>query len=166
MKNTIISMFLLALISCNKKEQSIQNIQLVEMTELQISELITPKQNDTIYVTNFFATWCGPCMKEIPHFKEKMQELRNDKVKFTFVSVDNPNTWSSSVNDFALQSGLGNSIVLFNAQQITPDFLSKNFASWDGQSIPFTLISKGSQSKETIGMMSKDELSQQINSFK
>ena len=26
--------------------------------------------NDTIYVVNFWATWCGPCVREIPYFEQ------------------------------------------------------------------------------------------------
>ena len=98
MKKSILFLSFLALLSCNKTKQEItnttndniaeSNVHLVEMNSQQISEIITPKQNDTIYITNFFATWCGPCMHEIPFFKEKMEELNGEKVKFTFISVD------------------------------------------------------------------------------
>ena len=85
MKKSILFLSFLALLSCNKTKQETanttddniaeSNVHLVEMNSQQISEIITPKQNDTIYITNFFATWCGPCMHEIPFFKEKMEEL-------------------------------------------------------------------------------------------
>lgn len=116
MKKSILFLSFLALLSCDKSKQEItnttddniteSNVHLVEMNSQQISEIITPQQNDTIYVTNFFATWCGPCMHEIPFFKEKMEELNGEKVKFTFISVDRPKDWSIAVNQFAKESGL------------------------------------------------------------
>lgn len=174
MKKTISILAISALfvISCNKSNKTVstatnpQGIHLTEMNAGQISQLITPKQNDTIYVTNFFATWCGPCMHEIPYFKEKMDEMKNEKVKFTFISVDSPEDWATEVNEFAVESGLSNQIVLFNNQNITEDFFSKNFQDWDGSAIPFTLITKGNYRDEHIGMMSKEALSEKINALK
>ena len=100
MKKIIAALTVLALISCNKKEET--NIQteenqtvettekqepqsstlLKEMSQEQISEVFATKKNDTLYVTNFFATWCRPCMDEMPHFQEKIKEMKNEKVKF------------------------------------------------------------------------------------
>ena len=74
---------------------------LPEVNQEQLKAMVAHKKNDTIYVTNFFATWCGPCMKEIPHFKEKMEELKGKPVKFTFVSVDAKEDWNTAVSDFA-----------------------------------------------------------------
>ena len=105
-------------------------------------------------------------MHEIPFFKEKMEELNGEKVKFTFISVDRPKDWSIAVNQFAKESGLAKNIVLFNTEQIPADFFTKHFETWNGASIPFTLITKGNQRIETIGMMRKQELSNKINALK
>lgn len=106
------------------------------------------------------------CMHEIPFFKEKMDELKNEKIKFTFVSIDNPKDWNNAVHNFAQETGLAKNIVLFNTQHITPDFFSKNFKYWDGATIPFTIITKGNKIDETVGMMRKYELTEKINAFK
>uniref|UniRef100_A0AAU6WM94 Thioredoxin domain-containing protein n=1 Tax=Chryseobacterium endophyticum TaxID=1854762 RepID=A0AAU6WM94_9FLAO len=47
----------------------------VDLKEISQQELVShlSTKNDTLYVTNFFATWCGPCMMEIPHFKKKLK---------------------------------------------------------------------------------------------
>ena len=44
---------------------------LPEVNQEQLKAMVAPQKNDTIYVTNFFATWCGPCMKEISKKKWK-----------------------------------------------------------------------------------------------
>ena len=99
---------------------------LKEMSQEQISEVFATKKNDTLYVTNFFATWCRPCMDEMPHFQEKIKEMKNEKVKFTFINLDEPQNWTK-VADFAEKSGLGNNIILFNFGNASKDFFSKNF---------------------------------------
>lgn len=145
-------------------ETSVADMKVVNTTE--ITNLIAPKKNDTIYVTNFFATWCGPCMKEIPHFVEKMQQLKGKPVKFTFVSVDAKDDWNTAVSDFADEYELKKNIVLFDASAISPDFFAKITKTWDGGSIPFTVIKKGNKEVETVGMMSKEDLDSKLNSFK
>ena len=37
-------------------------------------------------VMNFWASWCGPCKREMPHFNEKSQEL-DGKVQFLMVNM-------------------------------------------------------------------------------
>lgn len=145
-------------------ETSVADMKIVNTTE--ITNLIAPKKNDTIYITNFFATWCGPCMKEIPHFVEKMQQLKGKPVKFTFVSVDAKDDWNTAVSDFADEYELKKNIVLFDASAISPDFSTKITKTWDGGSIPFTVIKKGDKEVETVGMMSKEDLDSKLNSFK
>lgn len=185
MKNKIaLFITLILLISCNKTEKKTTNntettkvdslkinnapsTKLIKMNEDQISSILAPKQNDTIYITNFFATWCKPCINEIPHFKEKMEELKNDKVKFTFVNVDFPEDWDTAVKKFADESNLHKNIILFNSMEsITPNFFKKNFQTWDGTSIPFTQISKGDKKQEIIGMLTKKELTEKIDNLK
>src|SRR5690606_4517140 len=44
--------------------------------------------SDTTYVVNFWATWCGPCIKELPHFEKLRSEYANQNVKVILVSLD------------------------------------------------------------------------------
>ncbi len=138
----------------------------VELSPEETSKILAKQNNDTLYVTNFFATWCGPCMREIPHFKEKMEELKSEPVKFTFVGLDEKSDWGTKVKAFAEENNLSKNIVLLDGMKLTPEFFPKNFKVWDGRSIPFTLMRKGDKTDETVGMMSKEMLNEKINSFK
>jgi thiol-disulfide isomerase/thioredoxin len=61
--------------------QSIDKIKYADLEKLidQTSEELT--------VVNFWATWCGPCIKEMPHF-DQLDE--SSKIKVYFVSLDFP----------------------------------------------------------------------------
>ncbi len=184
MKNFLMILTVAAtLLSCNKKEAvtetdfSSDSITVPETNEPapvfagteysaeRLADLLSEKQNDTLYVTNFFATWCGPCMREIPHFKEKMTELHNQPVKFTFVSVDDKEDWPTKVKEFAETQRLTKNIILLDALALSPKYFTQNFSEWDGSSIPYTHIRKGAQVDETIGMMTKSELDRKIANF-
>lgn len=138
----------------------------VEFSPEETTQLLANQKNDTLYVTNFFATWCGPCVKEIPHFKAKMAELKDQPVKFRFVSLDDPKDWAVTVPEFAARFGLSQDVILLDGKQLTAEFFPANFKEWDGGAIPFTFMRKGDKTDETLGMMSEDMLSQKINSFK
>ncbi len=51
-------------------------------------EYLLEKDNDTTYVINFWATWCLPCVKELPEFEEINQHFKDKKFKMILVSLD------------------------------------------------------------------------------
>ena len=46
------------------------------------------KKNDTTYVVNFWATWCLPCVKEMPYFQKIHDQYAGSGVKVLLVSLD------------------------------------------------------------------------------
>ncbi|MBF8456014.1 TlpA family protein disulfide reductase [Kaistella sp. G5-32] len=138
----------------------------IELNPEQTAKFLGKQNNDTLYVNNFFATWCGPCMQEIPHFKKKMEEMKGQPVKFTFVDLDQKEDWDTKVKNFAEKEGLSNHMVLIDGSKLTPEFFKANFKKWDGGAIPFTFIRKGDKTDETLGSMSEEMLTEKLNSFK
>ena len=139
--------------------------ELVEFSPEKMSAYIQNKNADTLYVTNFFATWCGPCMQEIPFFHKKMEELKGQPVKFIFVSLDNKTDWATEVSDFADEYNIRKNVTLLDGSLLKPDFFKQNFKTWTGEAIPFTLIKKGDKIDETVGSMSEEALNQKLSQF-
>lgn len=183
MKKIILTALLATLlISCKKEaEKTDENTSVTDSTDIQnnpeaanvsLKSLSIPatadflqKKNDTLYVTNFFATWCGPCVKEIPHFKKKIEELKDQPVKITFVSLDQKEIWNTEVPRFAMQHGIQNHTVLLDGQLLDESFFKNNFKEWTGNAIPFTFMRRGDKTDETLGMISEEQLNEKISTL-
>ncbi len=68
---------------------SAQEVQVVKIEELK---KVYVRPNDTTYVINFFATWCGPCMMEIPVLNKFQTDHSKEKIRLIMVSLDNGKT--------------------------------------------------------------------------
>ena len=103
-------------------------------------DILKPNNNDTTYVINFWATWCIPCVKELPYFEELSSKYKNEKVKIILVSLD---FTKEQVNSFVVKKKIKNSIVLL-ADSKTNTWIDKVDSSWSG-AIPITLFIKGNE---------------------
>ena len=54
-----------------------------------------------VYI-DVWATWCGPCLAEIPSLKKVESQYHNKNIEFVSISIDTPKayeTWKKMVND-------------------------------------------------------------------
>ena len=55
-----------------------------------------------VYI-DMWASWCGPCCKEVPHLKKLEEELNNDNVVFVSVSSDkDEQAWRNKMNELKM----------------------------------------------------------------
>jgi thiol-disulfide isomerase/thioredoxin len=115
---------------------------------------------NTIYVVNFWATWCAPCVKELPHF-EKLN-LENRKIKVVLVSLDFKNQYDSKLLPFVKNRKINSEVVLLTDKDYNT-WLSMVDKDWSG-SIPATLIIKNDKKFFAERIFSNyEELSEYVN---
>ncbi len=69
-----------------------------------------------VYI-NFWATWCGPCKKEIPHLIELYHEYQDRGFKVLAISTDNART-AGKVRAFVKDRGMDFTILLDSSKEV------------------------------------------------
>ncbi len=101
-------------------------------------EWIFNQQNDTTYVINFWATWCKPCVEELPFFVELYNTYKGQKVKLILVSLDFKKQIENKLIPFIETHNLQPEVVVLTDPD-TNNWIPKIADEWSG-SIPATLI--------------------------
>jgi len=98
------------------------------------------RQSDTLYVINFWATWCKPCIKELPYFDSLAAHFPSEKIKVVLVSLDFQEKLEKVLKPFVANKNIKSEVVLFDDQQ-TDFWINDINQNWSG-AIPATLIYK------------------------
>jgi thiol-disulfide isomerase/thioredoxin len=104
----------------------------------QLSERYMESDNDTLYILNFWATWCAPCVKELPFFEQSRIDFKDQPVSIILVSLDFKNQIESRLNPFIKSRGLKNKVVFLEAPAENI-WIPKVSEQWSG-AIPATLM--------------------------
>ncbi len=96
------------------------------------------RKTDTTYIVNFWATWCVPCVKELPAFEGLAEKYKGSKVKVLLVSLDMPKMVESKLLPFIKEKKVKSRVLLMRDPDAN-SWISKVDAKWSG-AIPATLI--------------------------
>ena len=95
-------------------------------------------KNDTTYVVNFWATWCKPCVEELPAFEQINKKYNGQKFKMILVSLDFESQLESRVKPFLKENNITAEVVMLTDSK-TNVWIDKVNEKWTG-SIPVTVI--------------------------
>ena len=112
-----------------------QKVEVVKFHELD--EIISSSEAD-IQLINFWATWCKPCIQEIPYFEAVGEKFKDENVKVLLVSLDFIEDLETKVIPFVQKKALNSEVKLLDETDFNA-FIDKVDPSWSG-AIPATLL--------------------------
>ena len=95
-------------------------------------------QSDSVFIINFWATWCAPCVAELPYFEKLTVDLKVKKAKVILVSLDFKSQIQTKLLPFLKKKKLQSEVVVL-IENNPNDWIPKVNEDWSG-SIPATLI--------------------------
>ena len=122
-------------------------------------ENIINQKDDVLYVVNFWATWCGPCVREIPDFMEVNNQLaaRSD-FKMLLISLDSKSDLSEEVLPFLIKNNITADVYLLDDNKRMNFWMPRVDRGWSG-SIPATIFYKNKKKLHFVEQqLHKDEL--------
>jgi len=131
MKKIIVALAFFAA-GISAKSQIIQKVKMDDIVKL------FDNKSDTIYVVNFWATFCKPCIAEMPGLIKVADKYKDLNVKLILVSLDLPDFYPKKIAAFVAERKFDASIAWLNetnADHFCPMISDK----WSG-AIPATII--------------------------
>ncbi len=104
----------------------------------QLNNQYLNRQTDTVYIINFWATWCKPCVKELPNFEQITEKYKTQKVKVILVSLDFAKNYESVLIPFIKKRNLKSEVILLDDPN-SNEWIDKVNPNWSG-AIPATLV--------------------------
>jgi len=112
-----------------------QKAKIVKWNEVQ--ELLAAS-TDSLTVINLWATWCKPCVKELPHFEQARAQFKDKPVRFRYISLDFASDKSARLDPFIKKKLPGAHVWLLDETDYNT-WIEKFDITWGG-AIPVTLF--------------------------
>jgi len=128
----------------------------VEGIDIDALETLLTSKSDKVRVFNFWATWCGPCVAELPMLREFARE--HQEIELVLVSLDMHSVRAKRVIPYIAKydlSGLTN----YQLEDKDPSVAMRRIEGWP-ESIPVTLIvdKNGETQRQFNAALSKEVL--------
>ncbi|RAU84507.1 TlpA family protein disulfide reductase [Pontibacter arcticus] len=159
-KSMLGAAMLLASMAAPASAQSIKAIKFDGLQQLR------NQPHDTLYVVNFWATWCKPCIKELPYFEAVTEKYKNQPVKVILVSMDAVEDLDTRVKNFVQKRNLKSKVVLLDEVDANA-WIDKLEPKWSG-AIPATMVfnNKRKQYEFVESELSAEQLNALILKYK
>ncbi len=140
-----------------------QNTEAVKVLNFDELKPYLEKNDDKTHVVNFWATWCKPCVEELPAFEKIYEENKTKQVEVLLVSLDFPNEIESQLLPFIKNNKLEPEVIVLD----DPDqnkWINGIDKSWSG-AIPATIIYNKNKRSFYERSFNYNELNQELQKF-
>jgi thiol-disulfide isomerase/thioredoxin len=124
---------------------------------------LSTKDANKTYVVNFWATWCAPCVKELPYFEELNANYLNKSVEVILVSLDFPKQIETKLKPFLKKHGLKSEVLVLDDVD-SNTWIPKVDKNWSG-AIPATLIYNNTKTTFYERSFNYEELETELKQF-
>ncbi len=133
-----------------------EDIRIVKYEEL-LADLL--QEDEVLYVVNFWATWCVPCVEELPHFMKVNEDYKDQpNYKMVLVSLDSAKKIESNLIPFIEKKKINAEVIVLSDSKRMNTWIPIINKDWSG-SIPATAFYlNGKQVYFIEGQMSEEEL--------
>lgn len=130
----------------------------------ELKTFISSNESDKVKVINFWATWCGPCIKELPYFDSISRTYSKEKVEVLLVSLDFADQLEK-VEKFLENKNISSNVWLLDETDANT-YIDLVDNRWSG-AIPMTLLINTSTGERIFleKELTKEELEKHINSL-
>lgn len=137
-----------------------QNVEVVKFD--QVEKVMKAKSNK-LRIFNFWATWCKPCIIEMPFFEE-IAESNKNKIELNFMSVDYADQVESKVKPFLNKKNIKSRVMVIDDLDYN-SWIDRVDPRWSG-AIPATVFITPSGKKVFFEKeFKKEELKNLIDSL-
>lgn len=160
MKRILFTLMLAGLMLTGNPLNAQQVVRVVNYDQL---DPIIHRQDSVLYVVNFWATWCAPCVKELPEFMEVNKMMHGQQnFKMILVSLDNAKQMDTKVRPFLKVNGIPTDVYLLDDNKRMNYWIGQIYNDWSG-TIPATaLIRNGKVVFFKEEQLNKEELQKAI----
>lgn len=112
-----------------------------------------------VTLINFWATWCGPCKRELPDLIALSKEMADKNVKVLGISTDRGSNVVDEVRSFVAEYGISFQIVISNAD------IEEAYGNVRVIPTTFLIDANGKIAQTIVGVRSKEQFVEAINAL-
>ena len=117
----------------NQKDSDVITLKSLELTDINGTVSSINKDPNSIYFINFWATWCKPCIAEMPSIK-RLSNIYQNEISFYLLTYEE----KERLEKFEMKKNTELPLFTYSEEALLPEKFRKNV-------LPYTLLIKNNQ---------------------